>query len=37
MGIFSGSKPIVRDRSVIEKNNFLLRKVRQVRTRARRV
>jgi hypothetical protein len=33
MGILSGSKPIVRDRSVIEKNNFLLRKVRQVRMR----
>jgi hypothetical protein len=33
MGILSGSKPIVRARSVIEKNNFLFRKVRQVRTR----
>jgi hypothetical protein len=33
VGILSGSKPRVRERSVIEKNNFMLRKVRQVRTR----
>jgi hypothetical protein len=32
VGILSGSKPRARERSVIEKNNFLLRKARQVRT-----